>query len=60
MASDLSPLEFRECALDGPSFRKALAKHEEELKAANKRTEVVYDNVKRVFKAMESKLIVKF
>ncbi|KAF6778473.1 hypothetical protein AHF37_01888 [Paragonimus kellicotti] len=49
----LSPLEFRDCVVDGPHFRAALHKHEKGLKASSKQVKDVYLHAERVFKAME-------
>ncbi|CAH8557116.1 unnamed protein product [Schistosoma curassoni] len=50
----LSPLEFRDCVVDSPNFRKALSDHEADLKIANKKVKSVLVNTRRVFEAMES------
>ncbi|CAH8557572.1 unnamed protein product, partial [Schistosoma bovis] len=50
----LSPLEFRDCVVDSPNFRKALSDHEADLKIANKKVKGVLVNTRRVFEAMES------
>ncbi|CAH8541819.1 unnamed protein product [Schistosoma rodhaini] len=50
----LSPLEFRDCVVDSPNFRKALSDHETDLKTANKKVKSVLVNTRRVFEAMES------
>uniref|UniRef100_A0A5K4EKQ4 Putative oligophrenin n=1 Tax=Schistosoma mansoni TaxID=6183 RepID=A0A5K4EKQ4_SCHMA len=50
----LSPLEFRDCVVDSPNFRKALSDHEADLKTANKKVKSVLVNTRRVFEAMES------
>uniref|UniRef100_A0A094ZR14 Rho GTPase-activating protein 26 n=1 Tax=Schistosoma haematobium TaxID=6185 RepID=A0A094ZR14_SCHHA len=49
----LSPLEFRDCVVDSPNFRKALSDHEADLKIANKKVKSVLVNTRRVFEAME-------
>ncbi|TNN18560.1 Rho GTPase-activating protein [Schistosoma japonicum] len=50
----LSPLEFRDCVVDSPNFRKALSDHEADLKTANRKVKSVLVNTRRVFEAMES------
>ncbi|CAH8507300.1 unnamed protein product [Schistosoma turkestanicum] len=50
----LSPLEFRDCVVDSPNFRKALSDHEADLKAANRKVKDVQVNTRRVFEAMET------
>ncbi|RTG83683.1 uncharacterized protein DC041_0000701 [Schistosoma bovis] len=54
----LSPLEFRDCVVDSPNFRKALSDHEADLKIANKKVKSVLVNTRRVFEAMECKFFV--
>ncbi|KAF5397103.1 hypothetical protein PHET_09710 [Paragonimus heterotremus] len=53
LMAPLSPLEFRDCVVDGPHFRAALHKHEKGLKASSKQVKDVYLHAERVFKAME-------
>ncbi|CAH8556400.1 unnamed protein product [Heterobilharzia americana] len=50
----LSPLEFRDCVVDSPTFRKALSDHEADLKTANRKVKNVLVNTRRVFEAMEN------
>nr|CAH8851432.1 unnamed protein product [Trichobilharzia regenti] len=50
----LSPLEFRDCVVDSPNFRKALSDHEADLKTANRKVKNVLVNTRRVFEAMEN------
>ncbi|TPP67860.1 Rho GTPase-activating protein 26 [Fasciola gigantica] len=51
--TQLRPLEFRDCVVDGPHFRSALHIHQKELKKFSKRVKEVYATAERVFKTMD-------